>query len=71
MAKKTESVKIDIEVVSMVKENKEKTGVPIGTFFEQAAKEKLEFAVGVDSFYNTGNIPYKSGTAKVFKKSKK
>ena len=39
--KVTESVKIDTLVVALVKDNKEKTGVNVGTFFEQAATEKL------------------------------
>lgn len=42
MAKKTESVKIDVVIVEKVRKSKEKTGVPVGTFFEQAAEEKLK-----------------------------
>lgn len=40
--KVTESVKLDVKVVDLVRGNKDKTGVPIGTFFEQAATEKLK-----------------------------
>lgn len=36
-----ESVKIRVGVVNKVRANKQKTGVPVGTFFEQAAEEKL------------------------------
>lgn len=39
--KKLENVSLDTEVVNKVRENKEKTGVPIGKFFEMAAEEKL------------------------------
>ena len=43
MAKeKEESVKLKSSVVNLVRSNKEITGVPIGTFFEQAATEKLK-----------------------------
>ena len=37
-----ESVKIRVGVVNKVRDNKKKTGVPVGTFFEQAAEEKLQ-----------------------------
>jgi|TARA_R110000868_G_scaffold135380_3_gene347872 hypothetical protein len=37
----TESVKISIEVVNLVREDKKKTKLPIGAFFELAAIEKL------------------------------
>lgn len=36
-----ESVKIKVGIVNKVRLNKKKTGVPVGTFFEQAAEEKL------------------------------
>jgi hypothetical protein len=36
-----ESVKIDADIVAKVREEKKKTGVPIGKFFEIAAAEKL------------------------------
>lgn len=36
-----ESVKIKSNVVNKVRDNKKTTGVPVGTFFEQAAEEKL------------------------------
>ena len=39
--KKLENVSLKTEVVNKVRRNKEKTGVPIGIFFEQAALEKL------------------------------
>lgn len=46
MAKKKttefESVKIKTGIVNKVRENKTKTGVPVATFFEQAAEEKLK-----------------------------
>ena len=44
MAKKkiTESIKVDSEVVELVKKSKETTGVPIGVFFELAAKKELK-----------------------------
>ena len=38
----TESIKLKTEVVKKVRANKKKTGIPIGTFFEQAAEEKLK-----------------------------
>ena len=47
MAKKEtefESVKIKTPIVNKVRANKKKTGVPVSTFFEQAAEEKLAFA---------------------------
>ena len=37
-----ENVKIKTQVVNLVRANKEKTRVPIGTFFEQAVMEKLK-----------------------------
>ena len=37
-----ESVKIKVGIVNKVRANKKKTGVPVGTFFEQAAEEKLK-----------------------------
>lgn len=37
-----ESVKIEQEVVDMVRENKKKNYVPIGEFFKLAALEKLK-----------------------------
>jgi len=37
-----ESVKIKTEIVDKVRKNKVKTGVPVATFFEQAAEEKLK-----------------------------
>ena len=37
-----ESLKISAEVVEKVRKSKKKTGVPISTFFEQAAEEKLK-----------------------------
>jgi hypothetical protein len=37
----TRLVKIDSETVDAVEVNKTKTGVPIGKYFEQAAKEKM------------------------------
>lgn len=40
-AETTESVKLKKEIVSMVREDKKKTRVPIGAFFELAAMEKL------------------------------
>jgi hypothetical protein len=36
------SIKVDESVWKLVKENKDKTYLPIGVFFEEAAKEKLE-----------------------------
>jgi len=36
-----ESVKIKTAIVDKVRANKKKTGVPVATFFEQAAEEKL------------------------------
>ncbi len=37
-----ESVKLNKEVVDLVRDNKKKTFVPISIFFENAAKEKLK-----------------------------
>lgn len=37
----TESVKLKTEIVNLVREDKKKTRVPIGAFFELAAMEKL------------------------------
>ena len=37
-----ENVKLKTAIVNLVRANKEKTGVPIGIFFEQAAMEKLK-----------------------------
>lgn len=37
-----ETIKIKRRIVEKVRDNKEKTGVPIGTFFELAAEEKLK-----------------------------
>ncbi len=37
----TESVKLNAEIVDLVRKNKEKTGVAVGRFFEIAAEEKL------------------------------
>ncbi len=37
-----ENVKLSTEIVDKVRKSKLKTGVPIGTFFEQAATEKLK-----------------------------
>lgn len=37
----TRSVKIKTDIVDKVEKNKQKTGVPISVFFEQAAIEKL------------------------------
>lgn len=42
MAKVAENVKIKTSAVNKVRENKKKTGVPVGVFFEQAAEEKLK-----------------------------
>lgn len=42
MSKTYESVKIEKPIVDKVRKNKEKTGVPVSTFFEQAAEEKLK-----------------------------
>ncbi len=42
MANEFESVKIKKPIVDKVRKNKEKTGVPVATFFEQAAEEKLK-----------------------------
>ena len=39
--KKHEPVNLKKEVVEKVRDNKKSTGVPISTFFEQAAEEKL------------------------------
>jgi hypothetical protein len=39
-----ESVKIAKSVVDLVRDNKKKTYMPIGIFFEQAAIEKLKKA---------------------------
>lgn len=36
-----ESIKLKKEIVDKVRDNKKKTGTPIGFFFEQAALEKL------------------------------
>lgn len=43
MAKKNEfeSIKVKTETVDKVRKSKAVTGVPIGTFFDQAANEKL------------------------------
>lgn len=40
--KEYESVKIAKEVVDKVREDKKTTGVPVSTFFYQAAVEKLK-----------------------------
>jgi Ribbon-helix-helix protein, copG family len=40
--KKLESVKINAEVVALVRANKEKNGASIGWFFEQAALDRLK-----------------------------
>lgn len=40
--KQYESVKIAKEVVDMVRKDKKITGVPVATFFSQAAIEKLK-----------------------------
>ena len=40
--KKLKSVRMDEEIVNLVKDHKDKTRVPIAAFFEMAAKEKLE-----------------------------
>lgn len=40
--RKLKSVRLDEEIVNLVKDHKDKTRVPIGAFFELAAKEKLE-----------------------------
>lgn len=37
-----ESVKINKEIVDMVRDNKKKTYVPISIFFENAAKKELK-----------------------------
>lgn len=37
-----ESVKIKSPIVDKVRANKEKTGVPVATFFEMAAEDKLK-----------------------------
>jgi len=42
--KKLENVSLDTEVVNKVRKNKEKTGVPIGKFFEMAAVKELSIA---------------------------
>lgn len=41
-ADRYQSVKIKTEVVNLVREDKEKTRVPISSFFELAAIEKLK-----------------------------
>lgn len=41
-ASEWESVKLKKEIIDLVRQNKEKTGVPVSTFFEQAAFEKLK-----------------------------
>lgn len=38
----TEPVRIDKEIVESVREQKRKTGIPVGKFFEKAAQEKLD-----------------------------
>lgn len=38
----TEPVRIDKEAVEAVRQEKDTTGIPIGTFFRIAAEEKLE-----------------------------
>ncbi len=38
----TISVRIDTATVEMVQSNKKETGVPVGKFFELAAKDKLK-----------------------------
>lgn len=39
--KKRKTVQVDEDVVNRVKERKKKTWMPVGVFFEIAAKEKL------------------------------
>lgn len=68
MANEFESVKIKKPIVERVRANKVKTGVPVNTFFEQAATEKLDMAVGIDSYNKTGNMIFKK--ARVVKKKK-
>ena len=41
-ADNTTSVRLPNEIVGLVKQYKEKTGVPIATFFAKAASEKLK-----------------------------
>ncbi len=36
-----ESVKIKTPIVNKVRKHKDKTGIPVSTFFEMAAEEKL------------------------------
>ncbi len=38
----TSPVRIDIEIVNLVRANKSVSGVPVGKFFELAAIEKLK-----------------------------
>lgn len=40
--KSLKSVKVDENILNLVKKHKEKTYTPIGIFFEEAATEKLE-----------------------------
>ncbi len=38
----TEPVRIDSDVVALVRDKKKETGIPVGKFFEKAAREKLD-----------------------------
>lgn len=40
--KNTEPVRIDKEVIDQVRRHKEKTGIPISSFIEQATKKELD-----------------------------
>jgi hypothetical protein len=48
-----ENVKLSTAIVDKVRKSKEKTGVPIGKFFEQAAEEKLKSSKAKFSFRPT------------------
>lgn len=43
----TKFVRIDRGTVERVEDNKVETGVPVGKFFEQAAKEKLARVISI------------------------
>lgn len=40
--KKTESIRVDNEILSKVREHHKKTFIPIGKFYDMAAIEKLK-----------------------------
>ena len=62
---KYESVKINTGIVEKVRDNKKVTGVPVSTFFEQAAELKLETDSLLGDFNKTGRFFYKNNEKSV------